>query len=229
MPEEKMIQSPEYDEFRMKLNEESGYIAGSSAEKTYRNKMKGEYTVSDYEALPEERRVELIDGVFYDMAAPSYLHQTILAELYTALSDAIRKKGGPCRVVLSPCDVRLDEDDKTMVQPDLFILCDKEKHMDGKRIKGAPDFIAEIVSPSSRSQDMFRKFRKYDAAGVREYWIVDPENRSVITYHFVGEGGAEQYHFDDVIPVNIYGGDIHVDFAEIKKVLVEVFGEDFGQ
>ena len=74
---------------------------------------------------------------------------------------------------------------------------------------------------------MVRKLRKYDAAGVREYWIIDPKNRSVIAYHFIGEGDAEQYNFDDVVPVNIYDGEISVDFTEIKKVLIEVFGEDF--
>ena len=142
----------------------------------YRVKKQGEYTLEDYYAIPDERRVELIDGEIFDMAAPSALHQMILGELHVLFRQCANEHGHPCRVFLSPCDVRLDNDDKTMVQPDLFVLC-REFDIQNRCIDGAPDLTVEILSDSTRSKDMLLKTWKYKNAGVKEYWIIDPKRQ----------------------------------------------------
>ena len=118
------------------------------------------FTLDDYYALPEEQRVELIDGVFYDMAAPCSYHQIAIGRFYVQVVRYIDKKGGSCIPLVSPVDVQLDCDDKTMVQPDLIIVCDPKK-IDKKCIAGAPDFIVEILSESTRKKDMTLKLAKY--------------------------------------------------------------------
>ena len=122
----------------------------------YGEKKQGEYTVEDYFALPDEKRVELIDGKIYDMASPNLIHQTICMEICASLRDFIRKKKGTCIPGVAPLDVQLDCDNKTMVQPDVFVLCDKRKVIDG-RLFGAPDFIVEVLSPSTRKKDIGEK------------------------------------------------------------------------
>ena len=177
----------------------------------------GHYTIEDYYALPEERRVELIDGWIYDMAAPSMVHQLILGELHLQLAPCIEKHPG-CHIFFAPFDVRLDNDDYTMVQPDLAIICGNDG-LTRQRMNGAPDFIIEILSPSSRAHDMFRKLNKYQAAGVREYWIVDPEKQKIIVYDLEHEELPATYNFSDKIPVLISQGTCSVDFARINEKL----------
>lgn len=118
------------------------------------------------------------------MASPSQIHQTILTELLVSIRNYLRKKGSECQVFPAPFDVKLSDGPLTIVQPDLMVVCDKNK-LDGKRCNGAPDFIIEIVSPSNPSDDYIRKLYYYKNAGVREYWIVDPRTEKVIVYtHF---------------------------------------------
>lgn len=184
------------------------------------------YTVEDYYALPDDRRVELIDGVIYDMASPSYVHQGILGEMYVQLKECERSHPGSCHVFLSPCDVQLDCDNYTMVQPDIIVICDRQKQRH-QVCYGAPDLAIEILSPSSRSHDCIRKLYKYKKAGVREYWIVDPDNRKVYTYVFHDEEGSDQetcsaWSFSDQIPVFISGGECSIDFARIGRYLEEI-------
>lgn len=105
------------------------------------------YTYEDYLALPEERRVELIDGVFYDMAAPTTIHQAIGGYIHKKLLDFVLDNQGECMPFMSPVDVQLDEDDKTIVQPDVLIVCDRSKLQRGI-VFGAPDFVLEVLSPS---------------------------------------------------------------------------------
>ena len=105
-------------------------------------------TLEQYEALPENRRAEVFDGIAYDMASPSQEHQTISMELSTILNTYLKSKDGPCRVFHAPFDVKLNDTPLTIVQPDLMIVCNKDK-LDGKRCNGAPDFIIEIVSPGN--------------------------------------------------------------------------------
>lgn len=177
----------------------------------------GKNTLEDYYALPDDRRAELIDGYFYDMVSPTKEHQTILMQIALQLSPAVDAHPA-CRLYVAPLDVCLDNDDDTMVQPDIFIVCNKEDR-DERRVNGAPDFIVEILSPSSRYHDMFRKLNKYRLAGVREYWIVDPKSRRVAVYDFEHDELPVSYTFDDIVPLMISGGECGVDFGKICKVL----------
>lgn len=180
----------------------------------YSAKKQGEYTVEDYLAWPEDQRIELIDGVIYDMAAPNYVHQIIAGEIYYQLKDYVRHNGGNCTPFISPADVQLDNDDKTMIQPDVFIICDREK-FDRTRGHGAPDFVVEILSESTRKKDMQLKLSKYEAAGVREYWIVDPDRQKIIVYSFGDTYDIEVYAFDQQVPVGIYDGQCKIDLSYI--------------
>ncbi len=175
-------------------------------------------TIEDYYALPDDERVELIDGRFYAMSAPTVNHQDWIFELAKAFDRYIEKNRGLCRVYLAPCDVRMDKDDYTMVQPDLMICCSRDQ-VTFKRIEGAPDFVLEIVSPGSVYLDRHKKLQKYRDAGVREYWIVDPQKETVTVYHFEKSGEPVYYTFVDMVPVGIYGGDCEIDFALIRKRL----------
>ena len=178
-------------------------------------KKQGEYTLEDYYALPDDRRVELIDGVIYDMAAPSYEHQTISGELSYQLQDFVKKNGGKCRVLTAPFDVQLDKDNRTMVQPDIMVICDPDK-VNSRGLYGAPDFIVEILSPTTAKTDMTVKLYKYMKADVREYWVVDPESRQIFVYRKKEESILlVTYTFDDAVPVGIWDGKCKVDFGEI--------------
>lgn len=174
-------------------------------------------TLEQYEALPEDKRVEVFDGVVYDMASPSQEHQTISMELSTVLNTYIKVKKGSCRVFHAPFDVKLSDQPLTIVQPDLMIICDKDK-LDGKRCNGAPDFVIEIVSPGNPADDYIRKLYYYKNAGVREYWIVDPRRKTVTVNYFEGNILNIQYSFDSVIKVNIYE-DLLINFSEIADML----------
>ena len=224
-PRQKTIQALE--KVLSSQGQTSAYPAGSTSAPDmlrespapYRVKKQGEYTLEDYYAIPDERRVELIDGEIFDMAAPSALHQMILGELYMLFRQCANEHGHPCRVFLSPCDVRLDNDDKTMVQPDLFVLC-REFDIQNRYIDGAPDLTVEILSDSTRSKDMLLKTWKYKNAGVKEYWIIDPKRQEVLVYDFEGEElTPEKYTFADQIPIRISGGKCSIDFAKVSEAI----------
>lgn len=174
-------------------------------------------TLEQYEALPEEKRIEVFDGIIYDMASPSQIHQTILTELLVSLRNYIRGKGGNCSVFPAPFDVKLNDKPLTIVQPDIMIVCDKDK-LDGKRCNGAPDFIIEIVSPGNPSDDYIRKAYYYKNYGVREYWIVDPKRRMITVNYFEGDLLNIQYSFESTIKVNIYD-DLLINFSDIADLL----------
>lgn len=178
-------------------------------------------TVEDYYALPEDVRAELIDGVIYDMTAPSGNHQIILMEIAVLVHAYLKKTKLKCRAFFAPYDVRLDQDDYTMVQPDFLIICDRSKYEGGICCEGAPDLVMEIVSASDPDRDYRLKLRKYKNAGVREYWIIDPEEMR-ITVHTFGVGNLSAiYSFDDIVKSKIYPG-LEIDFKEIKAEMLEV-------
>lgn len=162
------------------------------------------YTVKDIYALPDGKRAELIDGEIYDMAPPSRVHQQILLRLGRKIADYIDGKNGGCEVNVAPFAVFLTKDDSNYVEPDISVVCDAEKLTD-KGCIGAPDWVIEIVSKSSRRMDYYVKLFKYQKAGVREYWIVDPEKEVVTVYSFEKET-MEQYTFHDAVPTGIYDG-----------------------
>ena len=170
------------------------------------------HTIEDYAALPEDRRAELIDGVFYDLDAPGLRHQDVVGELYYLLRRFVKEQGGNCRVYASPCDVQLDMDEYTMVQPDVLVICDRAK-LDPKRCFGAPDLVIEVLSPSTKKKDMGLKCHKYMSAGVREYWLVDPGRRLVMVYNFM-EGDdmfPRIYGPEEQVPVAIWEGRLVID------------------
>lgn len=173
------------------------------------------YTEEDYYNLPETVRAELIDGyLIYNQAAPSRIHQTILGELYLTISQYIKSKNDSCKVYPAPFAVQLRKDRKTIVEPDISVICDRNKLTD-RGCSGAPDWIIEIVSPSTSSHDYITKLNLYATAKVREYWIVDPSKESIFVY-YLGQNNfkAEAYTFRDKIKVNIYN-DLSIDFAEL--------------
>jgi Uma2 family endonuclease len=174
------------------------------------------FTVTDYRALPEERRVELIDGRFYDMAAPTTIHQRITGEVYRQISNYILDRNGSCLPFVSPVDVQLDCDEHTMVQPDVAILCDENK-LTKWGIYGAPDFVLEVISPSTKKKDYTLKAHKYAEAGVREYWILDPYQKKLLVYNFQDEIYPVIYGLEEEVPLCIYNGMLRIDFRNIAK------------
>ena len=122
-----------------------------------------------------------------------------------------------CRVFSAPFDVKLSDSPLVIVQPDIMVICDRDK-LDGKRCNGAPDFIIEIISPSNPSDDYIRKLYYYKNAGVREYWIVDPRRKTVTVNYFEEDLVNVQYSFDSIIKVNIFD-DLLISFSEIADLL----------
>ena len=181
-------------------------------------KKQGEYTVDDYYALPEDIRVELLDGELIYMQAPLTLHQFFLTELLFEFQRYVRDNNGNCLVLAAPLDVQLDCNNKTMLQPDIVIVCDRDK-VRREGVCGAPDLVVEIVSDGSRKLDYRRKLSKYADAGVREYWIVDPKRQAVVTYYFEEDEMPYKYGFQDRVPVRIYGRRLEVDFSGLKTRL----------
>ena len=137
------------------------------------------------------------------MAPPNRLHQELVSELHYKITDYIKKNNGACKVFPAPFAVFLNADDKTYVEPDISVICDKSK-LDDRGCVGAPDWIIEIASPSTKRTDYGVKLFKYRSAGVREYWIVDPKKQSVTVYHFDEDFDMEKYDFTEIIPVWIY-------------------------
>ena len=177
------------------------------------SKKSRECTLEDYYQLPDERRVELIDGVIYDMSAPTIIHQKISLEISVRFHAFISQKKGACMVFSAPVDVQLDCDEKTMVQPDVLVVCDREKIVP-THVYGAPDLIMEILSPATRKIDMNIKHSKYAAAGVREYWLIDPDKKKVVVYDL-----------ENRVPVGIFQGECEIDFSEIYESVKFLYQE----
>ena len=162
-------------------------------------------TIEDIYALPEGIRAELIDGKLYFMATPTRLHQEINGELYLTVANYIRAHGGECKVFIPPFAVFLYEDNSTYLEPDLTVVCDKKK-LNDKGCVGAPDWVIEIVSPSSRKVDCVLKAAKFRDAGVREYWVVYPEKRIIQVYQFEKEDNVGLYSFEEEVPSGVIEG-----------------------
>lgn len=162
------------------------------------------YTIEDIYALPEGTRAELIDGKIYYMAPPSRTHQRISMFLSRKIADYIETHKGTCEVYAAPFAVFLNKDDTNYLEPDISVICDPAK-LDEKGCHGAPDWVIEIVSPESKYRDYSVKLFKYRTAGVREYWIIDPQKERTTVYNFAKET-LEEYSFGTPIPMGIYEG-----------------------
>lgn len=159
------------------------------------------YTIADIYTLPEGERAELIDGRIYYMSPPSRTHQRIVGRLFTAISAHIEKKGGSCETYVAPFAVYLDKTQDTYVEPDISVICDMDK-LDERGCMGAPDWIIEVVSPGSRRMDYVIKLFKYRSAGVREYWLVDPQKDRVTVWDLEKENTRE-YSFSEPVRAGI--------------------------
>lgn len=170
------------------------------------------YTTEDIYNLPDGQRAELVDGRLYMMAPSSRRHQQIVGELFTIISNHIKSQNGTCEPYISPFSVFLNEDDRNYVEPDISVICDKNKLTD-RGCTGAPDWIIEVVSPGSQRMDYMIKLFKYRTAGVREYWIVDQQKNRITVYNLEKEDVAE-YSFKDVVKSGIYEN-LEIDFSGI--------------
>jgi len=175
------------------------------------------YTYADYCTWGEDVRCELIDGVVYDMSpAPGWVHQDLSRSFLIQLGVFL--EGKTCKVFHAPFDVRLNADDDTVVQPDIVVICDRSM-ISGTGCTGAPDMVIEILSPSTASKDVLLKFNKYQNAGVREYWIVDPQTKVVrVCILSNGKYDSIDYLDADKIAVNVLEGceiDIKRVFADL--------------
>ncbi len=172
------------------------------------------YTIADIEALPEGERAELIDGELFRMDAPMTIHQDILVNLMFEIKIYIRKNKGKCRLYPAPFAVRIKKDNRNYVEPDISVICDRDK-LDEKGCHGAPDWTIEIVSPSSKTMDYEQKVKLYREAGVREYWIVDAETEAVTVYDFEHDKEPVRYSFSDRIKAGIFE-DLYLQLSEME-------------
>ena len=171
------------------------------------------YTIEDIYALPEGERAELIDGKMYMMAPPIRIHQKLVLKFAKIIDNYIDNKHGDCEVYPAPFAVFLNQDERNYVEPDISVICDKNK-LNDKGCNGAPDWIIEITSPSNPEHDYGIKLFKYRTAGVREYWIVNPQKQTVIVFDFETDEKSNQYSFDDMVPVCIYE-DLSICIADL--------------
>ncbi|MBD5550054.1 MAG: Uma2 family endonuclease [Lachnospiraceae bacterium] len=162
------------------------------------------YTIEDIYALPDGQRAELIDGKIYYMTPPNTKHQRLVHFFDREIGNYIQSHKGECEVFPAPFAVFLNKNDKNYVEPDISVICDKNKITD-KGCNGAPDWGIEIVSSGSRKMDYYKKLFKYRTSEVREYWVVDPEKKVVTVYDFEKDN-MEEYPFGIDIPVSIYEG-----------------------
>lgn len=175
--------------------------------------IKDSNTIEDIYALPDGERAELINGQIYFMAPPGRIHQAIISFLHGEIYAFIKSHNGDCCVYPAPFAVFLNCDDKTYVEPDISVICDKDK-LDDKGCHGAPDWVIEVVSSSSKNMDYMTKLSKYSSSGVREYWIVDHEKNRILVYNFE-HNTLSDCTFSDSIKSGIYE-DLYIDFSQTQ-------------
>jgi len=181
------------------------------------------YTYADYLTWIDDKRRELINGFIHLMSTPVRAHAEVSVELSTFIKTFIKKRKGKCRIYYAPFDVRLPknnetEDDKiyNVVQPDICVVCDLSK-LDDRGCIGAPDLIVEVLSPSTFKKDWCSKFNLYETCGVREYWLVDPKEKTVNVFLLQPEGkydSGTMYKCNQKAPVRIFEG-LEIDLNEL--------------
>lgn len=189
--------------------DESKYISDSTIRK---NELRVD--VNMLSKLDEDKYIELIDGNIIISQAPSVMHQMLVQNIGKAIDQFIEKNHGNCKLFNVGINVQIDEDDYTMLIPDIVVLCQTEK-LNENGILGAPDLVMEVTSKSSKRLDYNDKMHKYMRAGVREYWIVDPEAERVTVYIEGEPMLAYIYNFNDSIPVGIYNGELEICVNDI--------------
>lgn len=173
------------------------------------------YTIDDIYALLGNQRAELIDGQLYMMAPPNRNHQKISWKLHQIIGEYIDSHDGNCEVYAAPFAVFLHADDKTYVEPDISVICDTGK-LDDRGCNGAPDWVIEIVSPSTSGYDYVKKLNLYMDCGVKEYWIVDYDRNRISVYNFAQDRiEIENYTFQDRVKAGIYE-DLEIDFSKLN-------------
>ena len=171
------------------------------------------YDTGDIERLDEWDRAELIDGKIYMSPSPTRKHQYLVMGLAANIHYHIQSKRGKCHVYTAPFDVCLFNDEKTVVQPDVLVICNRDILTD-KGCTGAPDWVMEIVSESNSSHDYIRKLMQYQKAGVREYWIVDPYQNKVTVMNFEDPSKSNEYAFEDMIPAAVLD-ELEINISEL--------------
>ena len=180
----------------------------------------GPFTIEDYYRIPDGERAELIDGQLVYMERPSWTHQLIVGEVYRQIANYIYDNDLPCMPGIARMSVQLDCDEKTMVQPDVLVVCDPEKTK-GRDVYGAPDFVLEVLSPTTQKKDIFTKSEKYRLAGVREYWMLDPVEGTLDIRPY---GFQEEFKTTDMTkpePLRIFGGKLLIDFKRALQWITE--------
>ncbi len=196
------------------------FIYENNRTTTARDQEKGYYTIEDCRALSVDRRVELIDGKLYDLHGRSGPHQIIVMQCWKQLEQYIDAHDRKSRAMAAPFDVLLDRDSYTVVQPDVMVFCSHPEYALETMAPGAPDFVIEVLSPTTRMKDCYLKTFKYCEAGVKEYWIVDPEKKTVTTYYFEdGDTASARFTFAGEVPVRMTNGMCNIDFEEIDRKL----------
>ncbi|KRQ86443.1 hypothetical protein ABG79_01645 [Caloramator mitchellensis] len=183
-------------------------------------------TFKDYLAFPENSNIQIIDGIPYNMSpSPSRVHQKIIVELVTLINNHLKAINSSCEVYSAPLDVIFVGENENMfsskdvVQPDIFVVCDKSKLSD-KGVVGSPDFIIEIVSPSSASIDYVKKLNLYNHYKVKEYWIINPNNQKILVYKLQEDkefGPPEQFTFEDEVKIDLL--DLKINFKWVKNIM----------
>ena len=180
------------------------------------------FTYGDYLKWPDDQRRELIDGVAYDMSpAPLRRHQRILGDIFAEFYNYLKNK--PCQVYVAPFDVRLpetdeaDEEIESVVQPDIVVVCDRNK-LDDRGCKGSPDIAIEILSPHTAKKDFVTKYHLYERHKVKQYWVFDPETEGVVVFRLKNDkyGKPEEYKKEDTIRVDIFP-DLEINLSTIFK------------
>lgn len=186
------------------------------------------YSYDDLLKFTDEKRYEIIDGVLFVMDSPSVLHQSLAGEIFNQIKNYL--KGKPCKVFSAPLDIKIsgekdNKKERNVVQPDILVVCDKDK-IQRKNILGAPDFVAEIISPSTSGRDRVEKLNLYQKYGVREYWLVSPAEKAIMVF-LLNEQGIytipKAYYLEEKIKVNIFD-DLYIslkEFIEENKELIE--------
>ncbi len=221
----------EYDQNRAEIIggerslKENGVVYGAKTDGAPQDYAKADSATWGYakvdNATQGDSRTEIIDGKAFAINAPDIMHKDIISYIHMEIYSYIRKSKCTCRVYESPIDVQLDQSNKTMVEPDLVVICDTDK-IRQNHIAGAPDFILEVLSESTRRKDMLLKSYKYLEAGVREYWMIDPDKRTLIKYDSESDDMTPTVKpLKGIEPLDIFEGKLKIDLGEVASIIEE--------